>query len=119
MAQYKSDDQAETVSERYRIVLHVGDQINDLVSNPQVDRLVKLPNPFYFITVIGDVSTRIRNVRGIDQCRSPKCKSAVLQEDNPASRTLLSIETSYRIVAIILNIILTAIEIRVRLSFTN
>ncbi len=49
VSQYKSGDRAEIVAKGYKIVLNVGDQISDLVGDPQADHSVKLPNPFYFI----------------------------------------------------------------------
>jgi predicted secreted acid phosphatase len=49
VAEYKSSDRAMIVAKGYRIVLNVGDQMSDLVGNPQADHSVKLPNPFYFI----------------------------------------------------------------------
>ena len=49
VAQYKSGERARIVARGYRIVLNVGDQMSDLVGDPQADHSVKLPNPFYFI----------------------------------------------------------------------
>jgi predicted secreted acid phosphatase len=49
VSQYKSGDRAEIVAKGYRIVLNVGDQLSDLVGDPQAEHSVKLPNPFYFI----------------------------------------------------------------------
>jgi predicted secreted acid phosphatase len=49
VAQYKSGDRAKIVAKGYRIVLNVGDQMSDLVLDPQADHSVKLPNPFYLI----------------------------------------------------------------------
>jgi len=49
VSEYKSGDRAKIVSKGYRIVLNVGDQMSDLVGDPQAEHSVKLPNPFYFI----------------------------------------------------------------------
>jgi predicted secreted acid phosphatase len=49
VSQYKSGDRAEIVAKGYRIILNVGDQMSDLVGDPQAEHSVKLPNPFYFI----------------------------------------------------------------------
>lgn len=49
VAQYKSGDRAKIVAKGYRIMLNVGDQMSDLVLDPQADHSVKLPNPFYLI----------------------------------------------------------------------
>jgi predicted secreted acid phosphatase len=46
--QYKSGERAK-IAKGYRIVLNVGDQMSDLVGDPQAEHSVKLPNPFYFI----------------------------------------------------------------------
>jgi predicted secreted acid phosphatase len=49
VSQYKSGDRAKIVAKGYRIILNVGDQMSDLVGEPQAEHSVKLPNPFYFI----------------------------------------------------------------------
>lgn len=49
VAEYKSAERKKVVAKGYRIVLNVGDQMSDLVGDPQADHSVKLPNPFYFI----------------------------------------------------------------------
>jgi predicted secreted acid phosphatase len=49
VTEYKSGERAKIVAMGYRIVLNVGDQMSDLVGNPQAEHSVKLPNPFYFI----------------------------------------------------------------------
>jgi len=49
VAEYKSGERAKIAAMGYRIVLNVGDQMSDLVGNPQAEHSVKLPNPFYFI----------------------------------------------------------------------
>jgi predicted secreted acid phosphatase len=49
VSQYKSGDRAEIVAKGYRIILNVGDQMSDLVGEPQAEHSVKLPNPFYLI----------------------------------------------------------------------
>jgi predicted secreted acid phosphatase len=49
VSQYKSGNRAKIISRGYRIILNVGDQISDLVGEPQAEHSVKLPNPFYFI----------------------------------------------------------------------
>jgi predicted secreted acid phosphatase len=49
VSQYKSGDRAKIIAKGYRIVLNVGDQMSDLIGNPQADHSVKLPNPFYLI----------------------------------------------------------------------
>lgn len=50
--EYKSGERAKIVAMGYRIVLNVGDQMSDLVGDPQAEHSVKLPNPFYCIAVI-------------------------------------------------------------------
>ncbi|HXP41405.1 MAG TPA: HAD family acid phosphatase, partial [Candidatus Acidoferrales bacterium] len=47
--EYKSGERKKIVDAGYRIILNVGDQLSDLNGNPQADRSVKLPNPFYYI----------------------------------------------------------------------
>jgi acid phosphatase len=47
--EYKSGERKKIVDSGYRIVLNVGDQLSDLNGNPQAERSVKLPNPFYYI----------------------------------------------------------------------
>lgn len=47
--QYKSLERRRIQTQGYEIVLSVGDQWSDLLGDPQADRSVKLPNPFYFI----------------------------------------------------------------------
>jgi predicted secreted acid phosphatase len=49
VSEYKSGERAKIAAMGYRIVLNVGDQMSDLVGNPQAEHSVKLPNPFYFI----------------------------------------------------------------------
>jgi predicted secreted acid phosphatase len=48
---FKSGERAKIVAMGYRIVLNVGDQMSDLVGDPQAEHSVKLPNPFYCIPV--------------------------------------------------------------------
>jgi predicted secreted acid phosphatase len=50
--EYKSGERAKIVAMGYRIVLNVGDQMSDLVGDPQAEHSVKLPNPFYCIPVV-------------------------------------------------------------------
>jgi acid phosphatase len=47
--EYKSGERGKIVDAGYRIILNVGDQLSDLNGNPQAERSVKLPNPFYYI----------------------------------------------------------------------
>jgi len=47
--EYKSGERKKIVDAGYRIILNVGDQLSDLNGNPQAERSVKLPNPFYYI----------------------------------------------------------------------
>jgi predicted secreted acid phosphatase len=54
VVQFKSGDRAEIIAMGYRIVLNVGDQMSDLVGDPQAEHSVKLPNPFYCIPVVID-----------------------------------------------------------------
>ncbi len=49
VTEYKSSDRGQIVAKGYRIVLNVGDQMSDLLGNPEADHSVKLPNPFYLI----------------------------------------------------------------------
>lgn len=49
VTEYKSGDRSQIVTKGYRIVLNVGDQMSDLLGNPEADHSVKLPNPFYLI----------------------------------------------------------------------
>ncbi|MGB8473461.1 MAG: HAD family acid phosphatase [Candidatus Acidiferrum sp.] len=49
VADYKSGIRAEILSQGYRIVLNVGDQMSDLAGSPMADHSVKMPNPFYYI----------------------------------------------------------------------
>lgn len=49
VSQYKSGARGKIVAKGYRIVLNVGDQMSDLVGEPQAEHSVKMPNPFYFI----------------------------------------------------------------------
>jgi len=49
VSQYKSGDRGRIVASGYTIILNVGDQMSDLVGDPQAEHSVKLPNPFYFI----------------------------------------------------------------------
>jgi predicted secreted acid phosphatase len=46
---YKSGEREKIVAQGYTIILNVGDQMSDLNGNPQAEKSVKLPNPFYFI----------------------------------------------------------------------
>ncbi len=46
---YKSGERKKIVEAGFDIVLNVGDQLSDLNGNPQAERSVKLPNPFYYI----------------------------------------------------------------------
>ena len=46
---YKSGERKKIVAQGYKVILNVGDQMSDLNGNPQAERSVKLPNPFYFI----------------------------------------------------------------------
>jgi len=47
--EYKSGERKKMVDAGYHIILNVGDQLSDLNGNPQAERSVKLPNPFYYI----------------------------------------------------------------------
>jgi predicted secreted acid phosphatase len=49
VSQYKSGERAKIIAKGHRIILNVGDQMSDLIGNPQGEHSVKLPNPFYFI----------------------------------------------------------------------
>jgi predicted secreted acid phosphatase len=49
VSEYKSGERGKIAAMGYRILLNVGDQMSDLVGNPQAEHSVKLPNPFYFI----------------------------------------------------------------------
>ncbi len=46
---YKSGERKKIVAQGYTIILNVGDQMSDLNGEPQAEKSVKLPNPFYFI----------------------------------------------------------------------
>jgi 5'-nucleotidase (lipoprotein e(P4) family) len=46
---YKSAERQKIVAQGYKIILNVGDQMSDLSGNPQAEKSVKLPNPFYYI----------------------------------------------------------------------
>ena len=46
---YKSGERKKIVAQGYKIILNVGDQLSDLNGDPQAEKSVKLPNPFYFI----------------------------------------------------------------------
>jgi acid phosphatase len=46
---YKSGERKKIVAQGYKIILSVGDQMSDLNGDPQAEKSVKLPNPFYFI----------------------------------------------------------------------
>jgi acid phosphatase len=46
---YKSGERKKIVEAGYKLILNVGDQLSDLNGNPQAERSVKLPNPFYYI----------------------------------------------------------------------
>jgi acid phosphatase len=48
-AEFKSGERRKIVEAGYSIILNVGDQLSDLNGNPQAERSVKLPNPFYYI----------------------------------------------------------------------
>jgi len=47
VTEYKSDERKKIADAGYRIFLNVGDQLSELNGNPQAERSVKLPNPFY------------------------------------------------------------------------
>src|SRR3984957_12701332 len=47
--EYKSGERKKIVDAGYHIILNVGDQLSDLNGNPQAERSIKLPNPFYYI----------------------------------------------------------------------
>jgi acid phosphatase len=47
--EYKSGERKKIVDAGYHIILNVGDQLSDLNGDPQAERSVKLPNPFYYI----------------------------------------------------------------------
>jgi predicted secreted acid phosphatase len=47
--EYESGERRKIVDAGYRIILNMGDQLSDLNGNPQAERSVKLPNPFYYI----------------------------------------------------------------------
>jgi acid phosphatase len=47
--EFKSGERRKIVDAGYRIILNLGDQLSDLNGNPQAERSVKLPNPFYYI----------------------------------------------------------------------
>jgi acid phosphatase len=49
VTEYKSAERKKIVDAGYHIILNVGDQMSDLNGNPQAERSVKLPNPFYYI----------------------------------------------------------------------
>jgi predicted secreted acid phosphatase len=49
VADFKSGERANIAGKGFTIVLNVGDQMSDLVGEPQAEHSVKLPNPFYFI----------------------------------------------------------------------
>jgi acid phosphatase len=49
VTEYESGERKKIVDAGYRIILNVGDQMSDLNGNPQAERSVKLPNPFYYI----------------------------------------------------------------------
>jgi hypothetical protein len=46
---YKSGERKKVAAQGYKIILNVGDQMSDLNGDPQAEKSVKLPNPFYFI----------------------------------------------------------------------
>ena len=46
---YKSGERKKIAAQGYTIILNVGDQMSDLNGDPQAEKSVKLPNPFYFI----------------------------------------------------------------------
>ena len=48
VSDYKSAARGE-ISQKYRIVLNVGDQLSDLTGPHPADHSVKLPNPFYYV----------------------------------------------------------------------
>jgi acid phosphatase len=47
--EYKAAEREKIIDAGFRIILNVGDQRSDLQGNPQAERSIKLPNPFYFI----------------------------------------------------------------------
>ena len=47
--EYKSDERKKIVDAGYHIIPNVGDQLSDMNGDPQAERSVKLPNPFYCI----------------------------------------------------------------------
>lgn len=49
VADYKSGERQKIVDAGFHIILNVGDQISDLAGNPQAERSVKMPDPFYYI----------------------------------------------------------------------
>jgi predicted secreted acid phosphatase len=49
VADFKSGERANITAKGFTIVLNMGDQMSDLVGQPQAEHSVKLPNPFYFI----------------------------------------------------------------------
>jgi len=46
---YKSGERKKIVEQGYKIILSVGDQMSDLLGNPQAEMSVKLPNPYYYL----------------------------------------------------------------------
>ncbi len=46
---YKSGERKKIVAQGYKIIFNVGDQMSDLNGDPQAEKSVKLPNPFYYI----------------------------------------------------------------------
>ncbi len=48
-SQFKPAARQQLVSQGYRLVLNVGDQLSDLAGKPAAERSVKLPNPMYFL----------------------------------------------------------------------
>jgi predicted secreted acid phosphatase len=49
VTQFKSGERAKIVAKGFKIVLNVGDQMSDLLGDPQAEHSVKLPNPFYLV----------------------------------------------------------------------
>ncbi len=46
---YKSGERKKIEEQGYRIILSVGDQMSDLLGDPQAEMSVKLPNPYYYL----------------------------------------------------------------------
>jgi predicted secreted acid phosphatase len=66
VVEFKSGERRKIVAMGYRIILNVGDQMSDLVGDPQAEYSVKLPNPFYCIPInlngtCVQASTKLKN----------------------------------------------------------